>query len=163
MNRDPAKIIADIIKNELALTDNQVFIYNNNFRIPNVDDLFVVVSLTNIAPYSQGVKYNNEEPFLEKTWAVQKEDYNIDILSRDNSARLRLSEVSQALSSTRSIQKQEEYDFKIFNVKGINNTSNAEGDGILTRFTINFSVFARYTKEKEVDYFEHFSESIIND
>jgi hypothetical protein len=86
---------------------------------------------------------------VEYTQVQQRENIQVDILSRSNDALTRNWEIIGALSSIYSKQVQEKYNFKIFRIpQGFINTSDAEGGSFLNRYSLTFPVFTWYKKRK---------------
>ena len=101
MNREPVKIICQIIKDFMELDDSQIWIYNQDYKIPNTAGLFVVVSLLGTRPY--GLRQNeieNEDGSMSEEQILNTiSQYQIDIQSKDNSARLKKEEVLLSLNA----------------------------------------------------------------
>lgn len=161
MNREPVKILCDIIKNIMGLTDQQIFIYNQNFKIPETSGLFVVVQ------YNTSQIYANNNEFLDATQeelltTQTREDYTINVMSKDDTARTRKEEVILALNSNYSKNQQELYQFKIGRITGsFTNVSELEGAAVINRFALPVSLLAHYSKTLSTDYYETFTNSII--
>lgn len=113
---------------------------------------------------------NDKEVYLEHSQQVINDDIQIDIFSRNDSARQRRYEVLSALTSFYSQQQQEKYQFKIYNiptrilntskVDRLNNSNKAEGATVIYRYTITVST--QYCKEwtRQIDYFDTFPTQI---
>src|SRR5690348_1212645 len=113
--REPALIVCDILQSELGLTGDQVMMSNQKFEIP-LDGLFISVSYvgpskilaSNDAWEDAGAAGLNEIQSLTMTHMIQ-----IDIMSFDNSARMRKEEIQMALHSLFSESLQEQYQMHI--------------------------------------------------
>ena len=162
MNREPVKILCDIIKNLMGLTDQQIFIYNQNFKIPETSGIFVVVQ------YNTSQIYANNNEFLDATQeelltTQTREDYTINVMSCDDTARTRKEEVILALNSNYSRNQQELYQFKIGRITGsFTNVSELEGAAVINRFALPVSLLAHYNKTLSADYYDNFTNSIIS-
>lgn len=164
------EIIVDIMRSELLLSDNHVWIRNQNRTIDIDNDLYVVVGMVDskiisnvntITPTATGM--------TELQQVSMRENIQIDIFSKTNDASLRRAEVLAALQSFYSKQKQEENNFKIFQIPTtFVNASSAEGGSNINRFTIVIACHALFSKEKVLqsdsgDYFDEFKTRFDNE
>lgn len=173
MQIETEKIIADILENQLGLqqgtvdstTDNLIYIYNQDFTIPNTDGLFVVVGFQ-----SSDVISNNSRTVFNSTIgkmvniqeSTQLETISIDLMSKNSDARKIRSEALMALQSIYAQQKQEEYNFRINRItSAFNNISDAEGSSLVNRYRLTIPVFTWYRKEVELpdgsDFYNQFT------
>jgi len=129
MNREPIKIVADIIKEIMGLTDQQIFIYNQDFKLPETSGLFVVIQFNTSQIYSSTNEFvPTDEGANEVLSTLTREDYTINVMSKDDTARTRKEEVILSLNSNYSRNQQELYQFKIGRVTGnFTNVSELEG------------------------------------
>ena len=168
MNREPLKIIGDILINFMELDEEQIFIYNQDFNLPEISGLFIVLdrglaktfSTTNqFIPAVEGVSTAQQN-----ITSLRKENYIINIMSKNDEARLREYEVDLALKSNFSENQQGIYQFKIATINdGNSNVSNLEGAGMYTRFAIDISLFAHYSKTIEAPFYDDFTNQTIID
>lgn len=156
------QIIADIVKQEMVLDDDHVWILNQNRKIPNTDDLFLVVGMVDSRVLSSvNTAIPTEEGMTEVQQVITYDNIQIDLFSRNNEALKRRWEVIAALNSVYSIQKQEEKNIKIFTIpRTFANTSGAEGGSLINRYSIIITCQTWYRKEKvlqsEESYFDSF-------
>jgi len=153
MNSLAEQIIVDILVQEMALSPQNVWVHDQNLKIPNTKDLFAVVGMVDskvIAVNKQEVSITTpKDTLLEKMMVVTKDNIQIDIFSYTTEAITRRWEVLAALASTYSVQKQEENDFKIFRLPAnFVNSSAAEGGSNLNRFSLTIACHVWYRKEK---------------
>ena len=143
MIKTAEQIIVEILKSELSLGDDNVWVRNQNRTIPPSSGLFIVVGMTDSRPVSAqsyleekfvrlgriqteyggflmteaGDYLASEDSVLNENWEIQRvqtmDAIQIDIFSRDNSALFRRWEVLAALRSIASRQSQEGSYFKI--------------------------------------------------
>lgn len=202
-----AQIIGEIIRKQLCLEDDAVWLRDQNRVIPNDKGVYVIVGMINvptvIASVSSmraataedwdetnkrwdlyGVVYDaakretnfdsegqtwdeagqtfdqQPETMVETTEVYQREDIQIDFLSRSNAGITRNWEIQGALTSFLSQRMQEKYAFKIFKQpNGPLNTSYAEGGSQLNRYTFTIPTFVWYKKEAILqpdEYFDSF-------
>ena len=150
MNRRPILILADIIKDFMGLNDDQIYIDNQDLDPNNAPNLFVTIEPTTSIVMSNNNRFNpdTEQQIISTNY---KESYAINIRSKDESASIREKELVAALISDFSRNKQEEYFFQIAPVPPIGgiNTSVLEGEGILTRYTLNITIFTHYNQVRD--------------
>ena len=158
MNREPVKIICQIIKDFMQLDSGQIWIYNQDYKIPNTTGLFVIVSLLGTRPYGlrQNEIENQDGSMSEEQTLNAISQYQIDIQSKDNSARLRKEEVLFALTSNLSQQLQEQYFFRIAKIpNSFENTSLTEEPSMYTKFSLTLNVFSWNKNVKNIDYYNN--------
>lgn len=157
------QIIVDIIRSELGLADNNVWIRDQNKKINIDNDLYVVVGMVD----SKIIGNNNTisptpTGMIELQQVTMRDNIQIDIFSRSTDAITRRAEVLAALKSFYSTQKQEENDFKIFAIPTtFVNASGVEGGSNINRFTIIIATHTFFRKEKVLssddgDYYDSF-------
>jgi hypothetical protein len=165
MNREPIKIIGDILKNFMSLTDDQIWIYNQDFKIPETRGLFVLLQYNNSKNYSSTNTFipaaEGVEVGQQSITSLMKEDYTINVISKNDEARQRKEEVILALSSNFSQDKQGEFQFQIARItNSFVNVSELEGAGMLNRFALNISLLAHYNKTIDTVYYDNFTNQI---
>lgn len=165
MNREPIKIIGDILKDCMSLTDDQIFIYNQDFKVPETSGLFIVMQYNS----SQNYSTNNEfipadegvEGAQEKISMLNRESYTINVISKNDEARQKKEEVVMSLNSNYSQDQQGLYQFKIANLSdSFTNVSELEGAGMLNRFAITVNLLAFYDKTLNTSYYDTFTNEI---
>lgn len=156
--REPVKVVADIIQAQLNLADDRVVLDNQMFVIPQkyAGELesaqpFLVVSYMGpgkvIAAKSEVVE-DPQNTFFEEQSATILYLIQIDFMSFDNTARLQKEQVVMALRSYFSRQKQDEQSIQIARLpsSGMQNTSFLEGGAMLTRYTMTITVTAAVSR-----------------
>lgn len=172
MNRLTAQILIDILRNRMDLDEQQIWIRNQNRKIPGTDGVFVVVGFVN-APAVLGnvTKMIEETQIVDEVEVVVQREVNyvtvleniqIDIMSRNNDALARQWEVIAAMQSFYAQQQQELNCFKIFRIpRGFIDTSAAEGGSQINRYSINVACMVWYTNDSSMnsplgDYYDEF-------
>jgi len=157
MNREPILIIADILEDSLGLAANRVFIYEENIDLPKDKNLYIAIQHINTQPYSVTNKQTpTETGFQEEINLLTREEYIINVVSRNDEARTRKEEVVLALNSFKSLQQQEKYQFNIAKItSSFINVSELEGAGILKRYAIKIVILAHKSKINEIDYYDN--------
>ena len=128
MNREPIKIIGDILKNCMTLTDDQIWIYNQDFKIPETSGLFVLLQYNSSQNYSSTNEFipaaENVVGGQESMSMLTREGYTINIISKNDEARQRKEEVVLSLNSNFSQDQQGLYQFQIARIsEGFTNVS----------------------------------------
>jgi hypothetical protein len=154
---DALKLIGGIVKNELSLSADQIFIYNQKYTIPSDSREYYVIGLLSSKPFATGLEYEVQQDGSMKeivTTNVQDVVY-VEIMSRAISPLNKHGEIIAALRGTYSQQVQQTYGMYIAmlpqNVVPINEE---EGAAILYRLQI--PVVIQYFKrvEKAVNYYK---------
>jgi hypothetical protein len=163
MNREVIKILGDIIKESMSLSDQQIWLENEDYKIKETSGLFIIIQQTNSNSYSNTNKFEEDAgqtTLQENITSLTREEYLINIMSKDNEARTRKEELILALNSYTSQDLQSKYNFKISQIGNINNLSELEGSGMLTRYGLSIVCLARYSLTRDVPYYENFSEEV---
>ena len=166
MNREPIKIIGDILKNGMALNNEQIYIYNQDFKIPETSGLFVLLQYNNSVNYSSTNQFVSEGAgeAQENISMLTKENYTINVISKNDEARQRKEEVVMALNSNFSQNQQGLHQFQIAKISnGFINVSELEGAGMLNRFAINIDCTGFYNKINNITFYDDFTNQILFD
>lgn len=156
-------IIIDILRNELELNNANVWVRDQNKKIPNDQGLYIVVGMVD----TKVIGNNNtitptDAGMTELQQVTMRQNIQIDIFSRSTDAITRRSEVLAALSSFYSQQLQERNSFKIFRIPTtFINSSGVEGGSNINRFSIIIACHTFFRKEKVLssingDYYDEF-------
>ena len=167
MNSLTEQIIINILAQEMDLTPSgesaDIWIRNQNRKIPNSDGLFIVVGMVDaqtISSTSETIPTDDGMNEIQKV--ILSENIQIDMYSRDNSALSRRWEILAALKSVFAQQKQEENYFTIYKIpRNFLNISDSEGGSRLNRFSLTFPCQVWYRKIKPLvipdkDYYNDF-------
>lgn len=162
---EPIKSICKILKNQLGLTDKQIWIYNQKIDIPNDFGVYFVVSYLGQRIISNIRKeYATEQGLIEYQSVHNLAQYQLDVFSRGNTAREMRDLAIMALNSTYSQQVQEEESFQIArNSFQVTNTSDVEGVAELNRYSISFNVTYMTQTSKSIGYFDTFTKEVITE
>lgn len=163
MNSATESIIVDIIRDQMGLTNSQIWVRDQNRKIPNDTGLYLIVGMTDARGLSSTSYLKDDGANTVEVGEVQfSENIQIDILSRSNDAILKRWEIPIALKSIYAQQKQEQHNFKISRIsRSFVNTSIAEGGSQLNRFSLSFPCLVWYRKEVVLsptggDYYDDF-------
>lgn len=156
--------IVDIVRTEMALDQNHIWVRAQNRKIPpNANELFVVVGAVDFNPVSSKSYYDSVQD-KERQVVYGRALVQVDIFSRSTEARLRRAEVLMALNSFYSQEIQNRYQFRIFEIpSSFINTSSLEGGSDINRFTITISAMCSEVKEKTTAYYDTFNAEINSD
>jgi hypothetical protein len=160
MNQTPESIIVEILRTEMGLDQQAVWVRDQNKEIPKDQGLYLIVGMVDsqfISAVNNVVPYDIPQPSptppisamkeIQKT--ISRENIQIDILSRTKSAGQRRWEIIAALRSVFSAQQQEKNYFRIFALpSSFINTSDAEGGSQVNRFSVTVACHVWYIKEK---------------
>lgn len=153
-------VLCNLIKLQLDLPDDRVWIYNQKVKIPNLPGLFVEVAFTGSKPFGAASECKDDEAgnFVEYQSVNVQETYKIILYSRDESAKTRAAEAHMALSGVLSQQAQEQYKFKIAQLpSGFLDTSFVEGSARLFRQDLTFNALRVRSKSRVIQYFDKFN------
>jgi len=103
------QIIVNILKTEMNLPLDNVWLNNQNRKIAIDDGLYIAVGMVDSQVMSNtNTPYPTDEGMSERQQVLTRDNIQIDLLSKSNSALTRRWEVLAALKSVYSTQQQEE-------------------------------------------------------
>jgi hypothetical protein len=152
-------VLADLFQQQLDLPADRVFIYNQKWKIPPDDDIFIVVSLLTMKPYGSYRRQADDPLFglIEVIGTNLQETYTVDIFSRNGMARVRRLELLFALQSTQAQQLSEDNSFRLATVPPVFvDLSGLEGSAILNRYQLTFSLLRAEERKRAIEYFDTF-------
>jgi len=153
-------VVADIITNELQIDPSRVVVYGQNYKAPDDQDLYVVIRTTNDTILSSTNRFEKStEKEIKKVNSFV--DLIIEITSKNRDAYDRKHEIVMALTSTYSVKKQEELQFKLFRTKNIIDLTFIEGSSSLYRYNIPVRASVLHIKETTVDYFDKYRKPFV--
>lgn len=163
--RPTVSIVREIIKDQLSLTEDQIWIYNQRIKIPDTKGLFIAVSRLGSKVYANNSSYMGAtQDLIEDQYVSNLETITIDVLSQDTSALEYYPDVLMSLRSTKAQQEAEKYGMKFDSIPfSTADLSSVEGTSMVYRINISFPVYRTYYKSSTIDYFDSFSNNIIND
>jgi len=166
MTRDPIKILADIMKVKLSLADDQIIIYNQAPKMEK-SGLYVViqeVGTSHILSQNKSYIFENDK-FYEVQTLVSKQEFLINLISKNNEAKLKKNLALIALNSQYASELELKYGVAINKKQNtIANVSSVEGSSMLNRFTILVAVMSRDIVKEESCYYDSIKiENIIHE
>lgn len=159
--RSPILCLRDILIQEMTLDPSRVNLYNQKFKLPTDEDLFIVIAHTASKAYRVKNDATVNSNFYDCQYLNVHEIYDISILSRSDEAYFRKEEVLMALASQYAQQVQEQYAFQIARIpSGFNDVSEVEGAARLYRYVISVPVLAWYSKQRTQNYYDTFNGAV---
>lgn len=157
--------IRDIIKYEMALPDDRIYIYNQKFDIPTLEGLFVVVEYAGSKIISsRNVQRMEGDQYAEVQQLYTQEHITVQLFSKNLDALRRKEEAVMALYSIYSQQKQDLGGFQIARNAPIEDLSALEASAILYRFDIPVVIFTWYEKILNAAYYDNLQVAVrVND
>lgn len=162
--------VVDILRNELGLDQQHIWIQSQNRKIPpNSNDLYVVVGVVDFLPissksYFKVIEGSDDVSHIERQILYGRANVQIDIFSRSNEARIRRGEILMALNSFYSKGIQDSKNFRIFELPStFLNLSGLAGGSDINRFTMRFYAMIAETKEKTSEYYDTFNEELSSE
>ena len=151
-------IIEGLSSSDVAFDPKRVMIWNNRSVVPRDKALFIIIEHGSPArTFANSTEHESRGDDLYEIQSVTKQEfYNIDIMSRNNSAERRKEEIVMALRSMYSQNQQEERGIMIAKIANLIDISGVEGSARLFRFQCSVTLHASYTKEKVVRHYDTF-------
>ncbi len=159
MNADQnATVLCDIIQHELELPEERTVTYNQNFKAPNDEGMYVVVGLQSVNVIASNSRMNPDTGQNVQS-VVTATNYWIDFTSKGSEAMERQAEVVAAVSSIYSEQRQEANHIQISRTSQILDLSFIEGPSALYRYRFNVIIKSVNTITKDIETFDKFPAS----
>lgn len=154
--------IVDIIRNEMNLNQQNIWIHSQNRKIPpQSQELYVTVGCVDFLPISSKSRFNPDNDTEIQT-VYGRASVQIDILSRSREARIRRAELLMALNSYYSKEIQDKHQFRIFELpQRFINTSSLEGGSEINRFSLVIRAMISEDKVKTTSYYDTFNAEIL--
>lgn len=155
--------IVDIIRTEMELSQQNVWIHSQNRKIPpESTELYCTVGCVDFLPISSKSVYDPVKDTEVQT-VYGRATVQVDLLSRDKKARTRRSELLMALNSFYSKELQDKKQFRIFELPArFVNTSGLEGGSEINRFSLFIRAMISEDKVKDTDYYDTFNVNILS-
>lgn len=155
--------IVDIIRKEMGLNQQNIWIHSQNRKIPPQSmELYVTVGCVDFLPISSKSRYNPDDDTEIQT-IYGRASVQIDILSRSIEARQRRGEILMALNSFYSKNVQDAHQFRIFWLPArFINTSSLEGGSEINRFSLIIRAMISEDKVKSTPFYDTFNATILS-
>lgn len=163
-------LLVGLIRSYMGLATEQVVVYNQKWRIPSDNRVYISVGYLAQKCYAPALTYENpavgEAGGLKEVATINsQETFSINIYSRSDEAILRKDEVILAFNSTAAQQLCEANSIKLARVPiAFTDLSQLDGAAILNRFAITINALCARKQERIVEYFDKFQPTglIIN-
>ena len=148
--------LAQVIKNYLQLTDDQIYIDNQNYKLTNIDKLTVILQQGAVTVRGNNKKVLNDG--TEEITVYYSETISINLLSGNSEAREKQFDVIAALNSQVAEYSQRANGYKIFKIpNSMINVSAVEAGNVLNRFVIDVVIYTARSSINSVQYYDDFS------
>ena len=152
---DPDLILADIIATEMSLDADRVVVYDQNFKPPKDEDIYITIALQSSRIIGSNNRFNPDTDEEEQYISIS-ETYNIEMTSKNRDALTRRFAPNMAIKSTYSQQKQEENQIRIFRTNQNIDLSIIEGTSSLHRYRIPVIINSTQLESKAIDIYDNF-------
>lgn len=154
------QLVCDIIRNELGLANDQVYVYNQKFIVPNDSRMYVSVAVLSLKSFGNSRPVVGSVDDLNVVQSVNMQGtLDIDIMSRSEDALNRKEEVLMSLNSMYSESQQELNSFYIAPLTtAFVNLSELDGSAIPYRFRLGVNIQYMISKTKPVSFFDDFAD-----
>lgn len=159
---NPLLLFCDILRAELALADDRVYLWDQKIFLPEDGGMAIAVSVANCKPFGNKTELDENGNAVQSVNMLALMD--LDIISRSTEALFRKEEVILALNSIYAQSQQELNSFFIGKLPmgdQFVNLSAVDGAAIPYRFRISVALQYFVTKRKAVPYFDTFDEPEI--
>ena len=157
--------VRDILVHELDLENERIAIWDQKWKIPKDDGMFIVLQYAG-APIMTSSRIKQVEvdgDFIDKQDINTQEMIKISVCSRNLDALRTHMRVAFALVGTYSQQIQELNSFQIMRIMPVEDLRELEGAGMLYRFEFSVRVNAWYHYEKAIDFYSSFTTRVRDD
>lgn len=152
------ELVCDIIRTEMNLDDDRVWIWDQKIPEPKDSNIYVVLSVLACKPFSNITKFDGATGTDIQSTNFQA-TVSIDIKSRSTEALNRKEELLMSLASTYAEQQQELNGFFVSTLPtSFVNLSDQDGAAIPYHFNISIAIQYAVTKTKTVPYFDNFQD-----
>lgn len=153
----PLMLLCEIIQRELGLADGRVYLWDQKISQPSDAGLYVAVAMVSANPIGSSNRFNGDTNQSEQFVTMQGV-VDIDLISRDASARDRKEALILAFDSDFSRRTQDANSFYIGKLSTrFQNLSEVDGGAIPYRYKATVKMQYVYTKNQEAQYFDTFT------
>jgi hypothetical protein len=153
----PIELVCEVLKRELSLQDDQVYLYNQKYNIPTDQRLYICVGFLSCKPFANSIKTETDGTTTTQSVNMQA-ILSISLLSKSPLARTRKEEVILALGSTFAKKVAEANNIHIAKLPTafVNITDN-EGMAMVNHFNATVAIQYTHIKVTTENYFDTFS------
>lgn len=164
---EPISILGEIvilIRGFMQLEREQVVQYNQDWKVPPDDRLYISVGFLASRPYGNNTttapdNTDPENPKLVETTSINERALlTVDVYSFSDEALLRKAEVLMAFGSTAGQQLAERLSLKLGKIPdAFNDLSGVEGAARINRYNLSLPVLYVTSKSSIIEYFDKFT------
>jgi hypothetical protein len=155
----PLMLLCEIIQREMGLADGRVYLWDQKIMQPKDAGLYVAVSMPAANPIGSSNRFNSDTNESEQFVTMQGV-VDVDLISRDASARDRKEGLILAFDSDYARRQQDANSFYIGKLSTrFTNLSEIDGAAIPYRYKATVKIQYVYTKAQETQYFSQFQTS----
>lgn len=153
------ELVCDILKNQLGLASDHIYIYNQKLFQPTDSTLYIAVGVLNCKPFGNIIENDGSGGgFRAKQYCNMMATLDVNIISRSTEALFRKEEVLMAFKSVYAAQQMDANSFSIGQLPvGFVNLSAVDGAAIPYRFTITINIQYTVPKTISVPYYDTFA------
>lgn len=155
-------LFCEIIQRCMGLSADRVYLWDQKLNQPTDDSLYIAVSVPMCKPFANVNEQMPDGRSLQ--WLSMSATADVDIISRDSSARDRKEEMIMALESNYSRYQQDANSFYIGKLpigSRFMNLTEVDGAAIPYRYKISIAVQYVVSKIVPVPYFNDFSQPTV--
>ncbi len=145
----PDIILCDIIVEEMALDPSRVVVYNQNWKAPKDDGIYIVVATGSTRIIANTNRFDSANNKEIKRVSIST-TYNVEITSKNTDAKYRNHEILTAIKSDFSEFTQEQNNIRIFRTNQFLDLSFIEGRSALHRYQIPVIINSVRIEEKTI-------------
>lgn len=154
----PLLLLCDIIKTQMNISDDHIYLWDQKIFQPTDSDLYIAVGILSSTPFGNTNEQVAVTGGFESVQSINMLDrITIDLISRSSQARERRAEILMALNSNYAESQQELNSFfvgKLPAAQSFVNLSSIDGAAIPYRFQISINLQYFVTLSQPVQYFE---------
>jgi hypothetical protein len=162
---NPLELVCDILKVELDLDDNHIYLWDQKILQPKDSDLYIAVGIESCKPFGNTNRQVGTDDGVDSHASLNMlATLSIDLISRGPDARDRKEEVLLALNSNYAQNQMAGNSFYVAPLPAgakFVNLSELDGAAIPYRFRISVQMQYFYTKTKAVPYYDDFSDAEV--
>lgn len=149
----PVMLLGDILQQGLGLANGRVYLWNQRIPEPSDAGLFIAVSVPVCKPYASIRRFNADTGTTDQYLSMQAV-VDLDLISRDSSARDRKEEAVLALNSDYALSQQYANAFRLALIPGsFVDASQVDGAAIPYRYRISVKMLYTATKSQNASYY----------
>lgn len=152
----PLMLVCDIIQRGLGLAEGRVYLWDQKIMQPTDSGLYVAVSMPSANPIGSSNRFNGDTSKSDQ-YVTMQGVVDIDLISRDGSARDRKEELILALDSDYARFQQDANSFYVGKLSTrFVNLSEIDGAAIPYRYKATVKMQYMYVKNRTAQFYDEF-------